>query len=75
MMRVAHANDRLGEGEVLSLRGLIAYAAETQALSETLVQTVLLARYNIPDLTFLPAHAYNDALEYLVDLQKSRLIH
>lgn len=55
--------------ELTSIKALLAYTAHDRKVSEDLVREILSTRYGIDDVEKLPAHAYDDAIRFLVDIQ------
>jgi hypothetical protein len=53
--------------ELTSLSALIAYVAQNSGHSEFRIERQLSDRFNIPNVTCLPATSFSEAIKYLVE--------
>ncbi len=65
----------LNNVEFQAMSGMVAYVAYTQDVSEETVREILTAHYNIAEVKALPSRLYQDAIEYLVDLEMDKAVN
>jgi len=57
--------------ELKAISAMIAYVAYQQKTDETTVREILAARFGVNEVSALPSRLYQNAIEYLADLQIS----
>jgi hypothetical protein len=65
----------LNDIELQSISGLISYVCYYQKVDEATVIEILTARYNIADVKALPSRLYQNAVEFLVDLEIKKIMN
>ena len=65
----------LNKIELQAVAGLIAYVAYNQKVDETTVSEILTARYGVTDIQALPSRHYQNAVEFLVDLEMNKIVN
>jgi len=68
-------NKPVNKIELNALYGMVAYVAHIQEVDETTVSEILTAHYGIADVKALPSRLYQEAIEYLVDLQINKVMN
>ncbi|NCC03475.1 MAG: hypothetical protein EOM37_05430 [Proteobacteria bacterium] len=61
--------------EVQALSGMIAYVAYTQEVDEVTVCEMLTAHYGVAEVKALPTRLYQNAIEFLVDLEVKKTVN
>lgn len=59
----------LNKREMLSVRGLVAFVAHRQNLSESSVWVIVKDRFIVQDKRNLPSRSYQEIVEFLVDFE------
>lgn len=57
----------LNRRELTAISALIAYAAMTSRLSESVIQAMFTTAFNVPSVKETPSAKYDDAVRFLVD--------
>lgn len=70
-----HQAKRVNEIELTSIKGLIAYVSYTQEVSQETVIAILTAQYGVDKPENILARHYNNAIEYLVDLEMKKVVN
>ncbi len=65
----------LNEIEARAIDALIAYVADAQKVREDTVREILSSRYAIPEAKALPSRLYQEAVEFLVDLDMAKAVN
>jgi len=65
----------LNERELISMNSMIAYVAHTQKTNEAAVREALTTHYGVADVEALPSRLYQDAVEFLVELDMNRIMN
>ncbi len=65
------ANDRLDRNELISIKALIAYLSHTQKLSSNSLHRLLEMKFNVGAFEEIKRGDFQQAVEFLVDLQDS----
>ena len=65
----------VNERELQAVYSMIAYVAYNQEVDETTVCEILTAHYGIAEVKALPARLYQNAIEYLVDLETKKIVN
>lgn len=73
-LKAAH-NKPVNAIELNALCAMIAYVAHVQETSEVIVCEILTAHYGITEVKTLPSRLYQEAIEFLVDLQIDRVVN
>lgn len=66
---------RLSKNERFAITSLISYAAYKQKVSTETVTSVLQAEFGIEEMQDFPSHFYNEAINFLVDLEMNKTIN
>ena len=65
----------LNERELISLNSMIAYIAHVQSVPKETVRAILLATFEADTLETLPTGQFQDAVNFLVDLDLSKIMN
>lgn len=65
----------LNKNELSAVKSLIAYVAYTQNVTEAMVETILMARYEVSSINALVSKQYNDIVEFLIDVQMKTVVN
>lgn len=65
--RITESGRVLSANELTSISALIAYVASESGQNEFAIERRLADRFNIPNVTRMPADQYDSAIRYLVD--------
>ncbi|HAX90733.1 MAG TPA: hypothetical protein DCY07_00795 [Rhodospirillaceae bacterium] len=65
----------VNDAELKALYGMIAYVGYNQEVDEETVCSVLSSHYGIETVRSLPSRLYQNAIEYLVDLEMKKIVN
>jgi len=71
----AWEHEPINKVERKALSAMIAYVAHTQKVSEPVVGGTLCAYYSIPEVKALPSCLYQNAVEFLIDLEMKKILN
>ncbi len=75
MSLLNECDKRLPENELKAVCSMIASVGSTQGGGAKTVGAVMMAPYRVTDIKETPSRAYADAIEYLVSLQRDKLVN
>lgn len=73
-LRKAHENT-LNKVEMQAIYGMITYVAYNQKVDETTVCEILTAHFGVSEVKALPSRLYQNAIEFLVDLEMKNIVN
>lgn len=66
---------RVNPVELNALSGMVAYVAYNERISEDMVREIVCSRFRIAQVKELPSRLYQDAIEFLVDLELDKIVN
>lgn len=73
-LREAHGKP-LNDTELKAVSGMIAYVAYHQEVNATTVCEILASHYGVTEVKALPSRLYQNAIEFLVDLEIKKIVN
>ena len=65
----------LNKVEMQAIYGMITYVAYNQKVDETTVCEILTAHFGVSEVKALPSRLYQNAIEFLVDLEMKNIVN
>ena len=73
-LRKAH-EEPVNKIELQAIYGMISYVAHDQKVGEDIVGEIMTAHFGVDSVAALPSRLYQNAIEYLVDLQINNIMN
>lgn len=66
---------QLNEIELKAINGMAAYVAYSQEANQETVTTILKANLGVEEMSLLPSERYDEAMEFLMNLEMTKIIN